>query len=155
MNHIIFSAFDIVNFILLAVLWWITFKNYKVLPSVIPTHFDLGGKADRFGSKKFVYLMPVFGLIAYFGFFFALNYPETVNFPVEINEKNRDHQITIMMYFMKWLLMLVLIILLNNQDYMIRYSFNENAKTRIPFWLPLVLIFISIITAIILASVFK
>lgn len=155
MGNIWFLAFDIVNFILLIVLWWITIKNYKVLPPVIPTHFDLEGKADRFGNKKFIFLMPVFGTVAYLGFLIVLNYPEAVNFPVQITDQNKDHQISIMMFFMKWLLMLVLIILLNNQDYMIRYSFNENAKTRIPFWLPLVLIFLSLVATIILASVFK
>ncbi|MCY0970341.1 DUF1648 domain-containing protein [Chryseobacterium wangxinyae] len=155
MENILFLAFDVINFIFLIMLWWITFKNYKVLPSVIPTHFDVEGKADRFGNKKWMYLMPIFGTIAYFGFLVILNYPEAVNFPVDITEENKDHQVSIMMFFMKWLLTLVLITLLNNQDYTIRYSFNENAKTRIPFWLPLVLIFLSFIATIILASVFK
>ncbi|SDL94122.1 DUF1648 domain-containing protein [Chryseobacterium taihuense] len=155
MADIISLVFDIINLALLMILWWITIKNYKILPPVIPTHFDFEGKADRFGNKKFVYLMPIFGAVAYLGFTTVLNYPEAVNFPVEITDQNRDHQISIMIFFMKWLLTLVLIIFLNNQDYMIRYSFNENVKTRIPFWLPLVLIFLSLIITIILASVFK
>lgn len=155
MENNIFLAFDFVNFALIILLWWITVKNYKILPAVIPTHFDFEGKADRFGNKKFIYLMPVFGVVAYVGFLIVLNYPEAVNFPVKITDQNKDNQISIMMFFMKWLLTLVLIIFLNNQDYMIRYSFNENAKTRIPFWIPLVLIFLSLITTIILASVFK
>ena len=155
MENILFLVFDVINFFLLIGLWWITFKNYKVLPAVIPTHFDVEGKADRFGNKKWIFLMPIFGIIAYLGFLIVLNYPESVNFPVEITNENKDHQISIMMFFMKWLLTLVLIIFLNNQDYVIRYSFNEKAKTRIPFWLPLVLIFLSLIATIILASVFK
>ncbi|KUJ57250.1 DUF1648 domain-containing protein [Chryseobacterium aquaticum] len=155
MENVIFLAFDIINFALVTLLWWITIKNYKILPAVIPTHFDFEGKADRFGNKKFAYLMPLFGTVAYFGFLTILNYPEAVNFPVKITDQNKDNQISIMMFFMKWLLTLVLIIFLNNQDYMMRYSFNEKAKTRIPFWLPLVLIFLSLITTIILASVFK
>lgn len=155
MENILFLAFDIINFALLTVLWWITVKNYKTLPAVVPTHFDVEGKADRFGNKKWIYLMPIFGIITYLVFLIILNYPDSVNFPVEITAENKDHQISIMMFFIKWLLTLVLIILLNNQDCMIRYSFNENAKTRIPFWLPLVFIFLSLVATIILASVFK
>ncbi|CAD7809012.1 hypothetical protein CHRY9390_01926 [Chryseobacterium aquaeductus] len=155
MENILFLAFDVINFTLLIVLWWITVKNYKKLPAVVPTHFDVEGKADRFGNKKWMFLMPLFGVITYLFFLIVLNYPESVNFPVEITDENKDHQISIMTFFMKWLLTLVLIIFLNNQDYMIRYSFNEKAKTRIPFWLPLLLIFLSLIATIISASVFK
>jgi len=155
MGNIVFLAFDIISFALVILLFWITFKNYKTLPAIISTHFDLEGKADRFGNKKFAFLMPVFGMIVYLFFFIMLNYPETTNFPVEITENNKDHQILITTCFMKWLLMLVLVIFLNNQDYTIRYSFDQNAKIRIPFWLPLIIIFLSFIASVILTSVFK
>ncbi|MDT3408352.1 UNVERIFIED_CONTAM: putative membrane protein [Pseudacidovorax intermedius] len=39
----LFLIFDIVNLGLAALLWWITIKNYSVLPDTIPTHFDFRG----------------------------------------------------------------------------------------------------------------
>ena len=68
MESILLLLFDIVNFGLLAFLWWFSIKNYKILPETIPIHFDFDGKADNFGSKKYFYLMPAVLTVIYFLF---------------------------------------------------------------------------------------
>lgn len=132
MENILLAIFDVFNFGLLVFLWWFTIKSYKALPQTIPVHFDFGGKADNFGSKKYSFLMPVLLAVLYFLFAFAVRFPESVNFPVEITKDNEDAQFLIMKIFIRWLFTLFTLIFLNSQDYMFRYSVDENAKPRVP-----------------------
>lgn len=155
MGNVIFTIFDILNFGLITFLWWFTIKSYKTLPQRIPIHFDFDGKADNFGSKLFSFLTPVLGVLFYIAFFFITRYPEYANFPVEITETNKDAQFFIMIFFVKWILMLVLLVFLNIQDHMFRYAFDENAKPRVPMATVLLSIIGSLIAVFIITAQFK
>lgn len=155
MGSVIFTIFDILNFGLLAFLWWFTVKHYKTLPQRIPIHFDVEGKADNYGNRFFSFLMPVLGTVFYLGFLFLALHPEYGNFPVEITKDNQDIQFFIMILFLKWLLLLVLLIFINSQDHMFRYTFNENAKPKVSFATMLMSIIGSLIVLFIVISQFK
>ncbi len=131
MENILFTIFDIFNFGILIFLWWFTVKHYKGLPQIIPVHFDFDGKADNFGSKKYSFLMPVLATVLYFLLGYIVRKSAFLNYPVEITEANQDAQFLIMKIFLRSLLVLILLIFLNIQDYMFRYSFDENAKPRV------------------------
>ncbi|MCJ8153586.1 DUF1648 domain-containing protein [Chryseobacterium sp. SSA4.19] len=132
MENILLLIFDIFNFGLLVFLWWFTVKHYKTLSQTIPVHFDFDGKADRLGSKKYSFLLPVLLTITYFLFAFAVREPGAANFPVEITRDNEYTQYLIMKIFIRWLYTLIALIFLNSQDYMFRYSFDETVKPKVP-----------------------
>lgn len=155
MKEVTLAIFDIINFGLVAFLWWLTIKNYKTLPQKIPVHFDLDGKADNFGNKRYIFLMPVLGMLLYLVFMCITKYPESSNFPVEITESNQEAQFLIMMIFLKWILMLVLFIFLNNQDLMVRYTFDKNAKPKASVTTMLFSVLGSVIVVVIIATQFK
>jgi len=155
MENILLLIFDILNFGLLVFLWWFSIKNYKALPKTIPIHFDFDGKADNFGNKKYFYLMPGVLTIVYFLFAFIVRSPESANYPVQITEKNENAQFLIMGIFIRWLFLLVALIFLNSQDYMLRYSLNENAKPRVAFSTLLFSIIGSLIALFIFVGLFK
>jgi uncharacterized membrane protein len=155
MENILITIFDICNFGLLVFLWWFTVKNYKTLPQTIPVHFDFDGKADSFGSKKYSFLMPVLLTVFYFLFAFVVRSPESTNFPVEITKDNQDAQFLIMGVFIRWLFTLVTLIFLNNQDYMFRYSFDGNAKPRVPMATAIFAVIGSLIVLFIFVGIFK
>ncbi|MDR6405791.1 MULTISPECIES: DUF1648 domain-containing protein [Chryseobacterium] len=155
MENILLTIFDICNFGLLVFLWWFTVKNYKTLPQTIPVHFDFDGKADNFGSKKYSFLMPVLLAVFYFLFAFVVRSPESTNFPVEITKDNQDAQFLIMGVFIRWLFTLVTLIFLNNQDYMFRYSFDGNAKPRVPMATAIFAVIGSLIVLFIFVGIFK
>jgi uncharacterized membrane protein len=151
MENILFTIFDIFNFGLLIFLWWFTVKHYKSLPQIIPVHFDFDGK---FGSKKYSFLMPVLATVLYFLLGYIVREPEFSNYPVEITEANQDAQFLIMKIFLRGLLVLILLIFLNIQDYMFRYSFDENAKPRVS--LPAIIFVIgSVMLLFIFVGLFK
>ncbi|WP_312899900.1 DUF1648 domain-containing protein [Chryseobacterium taichungense] len=155
MENVFLMIFDVFNFGLLAFLWWFTVKHYRNLPETIPVHFDFEGKADRFGKKKFFYLMPAILTVLYFLFAFIVRIPESANYPVPITKENEDAQFLIMETFIRWLFLLVILIFLNIQDYMFRYSFNDMAKPRVPFSAMLFSIIGSLIVLFIFVGIFK
>ncbi|KXH85953.1 DUF1648 domain-containing protein [Chryseobacterium kwangjuense] len=155
MENVIFTIFDIFNFGLLVFFWWFTVKHYKTLPARIPVHFDFDGKADNFGSKHYSFITPVLGTVLYFFFVYALRHPEAVNFPVEITELNKSAQFLIMETFLRWLFVLVMLIFMNGQDYMFRYSFDDRVKPRVPMSTAIFSVIGSLVIAFILAGVFK
>lgn len=155
MGSVIFSVFDVLNLILVLLLWIYTLKIYKKLPEKIPTHFDFDGKPDHFGKKRFAFLLPVLSAIFYIAFIFISKFPETGNFPVEITSVNSSVQFFIMILLMKWLLFLILLLFLNIQDYTFRYSFNAESKARVPILIFIPFIFLSVMAAIIAAYVYK
>lgn len=155
MENILLGIFDILNFGLLAFLWWFTIKHYTSLPQTIPTHFDFDGKADQFGSKKYSFLMPAVLTVLYFLFAYVVRTPESSNYPVEITEENENAQFLIMKIFIRWLFLLISFIFLNNQDYMFRYSRDEAAKPRVAMSSALFSVIGSLIILFIFVGVFK
>lgn len=155
MEDALFIVFDLLNLGLVIFLWWFTLKNYKSLPQVIPTHFDVEGKADNFGNKKWFFFTPILSIIFYIGIFFLIRSPESANFPVEITDENRDVQFFIMNFFIRWLFLLIGLIFLNNQDFTFRYAFDEDTKTKVPFSTMLLSIIGSLIAVFIITAQFK
>ena len=155
MRNLIVVLFDILNLGLLVFLWKLTFKNYKSLPEKIAIHFDVEGKPDNFGNKKWYFFTPILSVIFYVGIFFLIRSPESANFPVEITDENRDVQFFIMNLFVRWLLFLVVLIFLNSQDFTFRYAFDEDAKARVPFSAMLLSIIGSLIAVFMITAQFK
>lgn len=155
MGDALFIVFDLLNLGLVIFLWWFTLKSYKSLPQVIPTHFDVEGKADNFGNKKWFFFTPILSVVFYIGIFFLIRSPETANFPVEITDENRDVQFFIMNFFIRWLFVLIGLIFLNNQDFTFRYTYDEDAKAKVPFSTMLLSIIGSLIAVFIITAQFK
>ncbi|GAA5100217.1 hypothetical protein GCM10023210_38460 [Chryseobacterium ginsengisoli] len=155
MENILFAIFDIFNFGLVVFMWWFTVKNYKTLPKTIPVHFDFDGKPDNFGSKKYSFLLPVLAVALYALFAFVVRDPESANFPVKITPENEYAQFLIMKIFIRWIYFLIMMIFLNSQDYMFRYSFDENAKPRIPMTTAILSVLVSVMFVFIITAQFK
>ena len=155
MEDVLFIVFDLLNLGLVIFLWWFTIKNYKALPQRIPIHFDVEGKPDNFGSKKYVFFTPILSLVFYIGIFFLIRSPESANFPVEITDANRDVQFFIMNFFIRWLFLLIGLIFLNSQDFTFRYASDEDAKVKVPFSTMLLSIIGSLIAVFIITAQFK
>jgi hypothetical protein len=57
--------------------------------------------------------------------------------------------------FIRWLFTLVTLIFLNSQDYMFRYSFDGNAKPRVPMATAIFAVIGSLIVLFIFVGIFK
>lgn len=67
------------------VLAWNCFPD---LPEQIPTHFNVAGEADKFGSKNTVFLVPVLSLFLVAGLAWLVRFPHKFNYPNKITPEN-------------------------------------------------------------------
>lgn len=155
MKEILMLIFDIVNFGLLVLLWVFTVKNYTHLPGTIPVHFDFDGKADGFGSKKYAFLLPAMAILLYILLAFAVRDPDAANYPVEITASNQENQFLIMETFLRWFCTLIMLIFLNNQDYVFRYSADHSVKPKVPMATAFLTIIASLVASFVLVGIFK
>lgn len=154
MLDIVINIFRMIAVLLVIAIWVYTFRKYKFLPEQIPTHFDLEQKPDAFGSKKFAFFLPVLAVVIVVVLIFAGEFSGG-NYPGKITKENFDAQFSIMRVLMSWLSIILALMFFNIQDYMLRLSLDAQAKPRVHLFLPLVFIFIGVITAIIFASIYK
>ena len=63
---------------------------WRKIPSVMPTHFNAAGEADSYGKKITLILMPILGYMILLAIIFFERFPNVWNFPVEVNDSNRN-----------------------------------------------------------------
>ncbi len=68
------------------------FIYYHQLPDEIPTHFNVRGEADSFGSKILIWVFTMIGVILYLGLTYMNRIPHKFNYPVDINQENAYYQ---------------------------------------------------------------
>ena len=94
--QLILSPFDKIiekiGWILLTFLWGFTFYAYFILPEIIPTHFNIKGQVDAVGTKIFIFMFPVLGMVVFFGLTFVNQYPHIFNYPTSITVQNAEQQ---------------------------------------------------------------
>jgi uncharacterized membrane protein len=79
---------EIAGVVALIALWIIIIVPYSKLPDTIPTHFNSAGEANDFGSKNFIFILPVIATVTYIGFTILNRFPWLFNLPVEVTEHN-------------------------------------------------------------------
>jgi uncharacterized membrane protein len=131
MNGII-SFLDGFLISILLILWSYTLLNFNKLPKIIPIHFGFDGMPDNFGSKYFIFLLPILALLLYF--FLGYNVKEINNYPVEITKENKDAQLVIGILAVKTIIAYVLFIFFISKTYRKHFSqknrkINSNVKT--------------------------
>jgi uncharacterized membrane protein len=76
----------------------VTAFYYGQLPAEIPIHFGVGGKADSFGPKLILWLIPAINLAMFYGLEATTKTSyKWFNYPVTITEENaaRQHEIAL------------------------------------------------------------
>lgn len=69
-----------------------TLYNNTRLPDSIPTHFNAAGEPDDYGSKSFLWMLPIMGLVVYSILTLISRIPEKLNYPVKITPGNARRQ---------------------------------------------------------------
>jgi len=63
------NVIDSLSLVVLILGWWIALSVYPRLPERVPVHFGLTGKADRWGGRWMIFLIPLVSTVI-----FALDY---------------------------------------------------------------------------------
>lgn len=88
---------------LLGLVWIIVLSKYPSLPETIAVHFNIAGKADDFGSKSNLILLPAITTALCGGLFILARFPHHFNYPVKLTEENVVRQYTIALKTLRWL----------------------------------------------------
>lgn len=73
-------------------LWIYCIRAYSILPETIPTHFNLKGVADDYGSKATIFILPSVATAIYLLITVLKRYPHIFNYMVKITVENAESQ---------------------------------------------------------------
>lgn len=102
---------ELLSLVGLALLIGFSIYYYPHLPDVVPTHFDLMGRPDSYGSRAVALMFPGIAIVNYVILTIAAKYPHSFNYLVPITEENAGRQYRnamTMMRVMKLLLILLM-----------------------------------------------
>lgn len=120
-------------------IWLVAY--WKNIPAEIPTHFDIYGNADDFGSKKDIIMLPIFTWIMLGVMSLVECFPGTWNTGVKVTPENSARVYAIIKGMLVWVKFLVILI------FVMLTIFSALGKS-LPVWLvpvEMVLIFGTII----------
>jgi uncharacterized membrane protein len=91
-------------------LWGLALGSYSHLPEVIPVHFNFYGKADSYGPRSFIWMLPGLATVL-FGLMTAVNrHPHRFNYLARITPENAARhyaRATRLMRYLKLAIMLI------------------------------------------------
>lgn len=61
---------------------------YSDLPETISIHFGWSGKANGYGSKNMIWLLPILGLLVHIGMVWLNRIPHRFNYPQKVTQEN-------------------------------------------------------------------
>ncbi len=73
---------------LLFITFFYLFSIWNDLPGKIPVHFNFAGKADRWGGKGSIFIMPIIATLLFALLRVLSRFPQVYNYPVKITEEN-------------------------------------------------------------------
>ena len=85
---------EIVGWISVFGIWALPLINYFDLPEIIPIHFDGAGKADGFGNKIHIFILPIISTLLFIGLTILNKHPHIFNYPSQITKENAVDQYT-------------------------------------------------------------
>ena len=85
---------EVVGWVSVFGIWALPLINYFDLPEIIPIHFNGAGKADRFGNKTHIFVLPIISTLLFIGLTTLNKHPHMFNYPSQITKENAVHQYT-------------------------------------------------------------
>ena len=135
---------EVVGWVSVFGIWALPLINYFDLPEIIPIHFNGAGKADRFGNKTHIFVLPIISTLLFVGLTILNKNPHVFNYPSQITKENAVHQYTNATRMMR-VLKLVIVLLFGLIIFKTIENVNGNADGLGTWFLPFTIgLFISL-----------
>ena len=86
------KAVEVAGWLVIGGSWLFMLINYHGIKNNVPTHYDLSGKVDAYGSKASLFWLPLLSLALYIGLTYLNRFPQRFNYLTDINPDNaRQH----------------------------------------------------------------
>ena len=137
---------EIVGWISVVGIWALPLINYSILPEIIPIHFNGAGKANGFGNKTHIFILPIISTLLFIGLTILNKHPHIFNYPSQITKENAVDQYTNATRMMR-VLKLVIVLLFGLIVFKTIQNVNGHAGGLGTWFLPLTMgmIFIPIL----------
>ncbi len=135
------------SWILLIALWAYVIQNFFELSDIIAVHFSFEEKANRYGSKAVIFIIPIVATFATFLLSLINRWPHIFNYPIKITVSNVARQYTLATRLLRMLKIFILVV-----SGMITFQFvrivNDNSSLHgvtmlsiilFPIFLPLII----------------
>ena len=126
---------EIVGWISVVGIWALPLINYSILPEIIPIHFNGAGKANGFGNKTHIFILPIISTLLFIGLTILNKRPHIFNYPSQITKENAVHQYTNATRMMR-VLKLVIVLLFGLIIFKTIENVNGNADGLGTWFLP-------------------
>lgn len=100
------KTLEIIALLLLFFLWAVTANatlGRNALPSRIPTHFNLAGQPDGWGTPAMLWMLPAIGTGVYLLMSLVARFPASFNFPMRVPPGARRQLEAITLNLIAWL----------------------------------------------------
>jgi uncharacterized membrane protein len=100
------KTLEVIGLGTLAVLFWITYRALygpDPLPDRVPTHFDLAGQPNGWGSPSGLLLLPVVAAALYLLLTVGSQFPASFKFPIRVTAGNRPRLEALSRQMLAWL----------------------------------------------------
>ncbi len=127
---------EAIGLIGLAVLVWITYQALAGpdrLPDRIPTHFDMAGNANGWGSPAMLLLLPVVAVGVYLTITVVARFPVAFHYPVRVAPANLPRVQDLTLDMVTWLKSELACLFAALQWWMIQAA--RSGDGRLPVWL--------------------
>ena len=104
------KVLEIIGWISVFGIWALPLINYFDLPEIIPIHFNGAGKADGFGNKTHIFVLPIISTLLFIGLTTLNKHPHIFNYPSQITKENAVHQYTNATRLIRFLKLTIVII---------------------------------------------
>ena len=140
------KVLEVVGWVSVFGIWALTLTNYSILPEIIPIHFNGAGKADGFGNKTHIFVLPIISTLLFIGLTILNKHPHIFNYPSQITKENAVDQYTNATRMMR-VLKLVIVLLFGLIVFKTIQNVNGHADGLGTWFLPLTMgmIFIPIL----------
>lgn len=136
-----YRILDVLNLLVIIILWLYTFYIFPQLPEEIPVHFTWDGSADDWRSKFFIFLEISILLVIFCCLSLLSKYHIYYSYPVKITLENAVYQYCLALKFFTILKTLNVILFTYIHYVMVVGSFDkEKAYFGCTFWIIVLLI---------------
>ncbi len=127
-------------------IWVLTITNYSNLPNIIPIHYNAMGKADGFGGKAAILMLPLIATVLFLGMTILNKFPHIFNYLVIITKEDAQRQYTNATRMIRYL-KLILVVIFGLIEFKVIQNVNGQADGLGSGFLPLTsgLVFIPLI----------
>ncbi len=80
------------------------------MPDTIPIHFNASGRADSYGNKGTIFILPIIASIVFIGLTILNQYPHIFNYLTEITEANAVYQYSIVTRMIRFFKVLIAVL---------------------------------------------